>query len=120
MRKIARPALVFGTLLCSLALGACHSYKDTAIESIRGNRGDIQACIGEAYQRNGSAKGQMELKLQVAPDGKVNQFAFVKDEVKDPQFAECVKSRAVQWQLPAPPNGKMEVIQYKFNVSGVK
>ncbi len=120
MRKISRPALVLGTLVGTLSLGACHSYKDTAIEAVRQNRGDIQACIGEAYQRNGSAKGQMEMKLQVAPDGKVNQFAFTKDEVKDPQFAECVKSRAVQWQLPAPPNGKLEIFSYKFNVSGMK
>lgn len=120
MRKIARPALVLGSLFCSLGLGACHSYKDTAIEGIRQNRGDIQACISEAYQRNAGTKGQMEMKLQIAPDGKVNQFAYTQDEVKDPQFAECVKSRAVQWQLPPPPSGKMEVFQYKFNVSGKK
>lgn len=116
MRKIARPTLALGTLFCSLALAACHSYKDTAIEGVRQNRGDIQTCIGEAAQRNAALKGQMEIKIQVAPDGKVNQFAFVKDEVKDPQFNDCVKNRAVQWQLPPPPNGKMEIFQYKFNV----
>lgn len=95
---------------------ACHSYKDDALAGVRQNRGDLQACIGEAAQRNPAIKGQMEMKLEVAPNGKINQFGFTKDEVKDPQFSECVKGRVIQWQLPAPPKGKMEVFQYKFNV----
>ena len=108
--------MVFGTLFCALTLAACHSYKDTAIEGVRQNRGDITACIGEAGQRNASLKGSMEMKIQVAPNGKVNQFAFTKDEVKDPQFTECVKSRAIQLQLPPAPSGKPETFDYKFNV----
>ena len=110
--------MVLGTLACALplALAACHSYKNTAIEGVRQNRGDITACIGEAGQRNASLKGAMEMKIEVAPNGKVNQFAFTKDEVKDPQFTECVKNRAIQWQLPPPPSGKNEVFEYKFNV----
>jgi len=97
-------------------LAACHSYKDTAIQGIRQNRADIQACIAEAAQRNSALKGGMEMKLEVAPTGKINQFAFSKDEVKDPQFSDCIKNRAIQWQLPAPPSGKMETFEYKFNV----
>ena len=116
MRKTARPAVVLAAMGCSLALFACHSYKDTAIQGIRENRDDIKTCISEGVQRNAQLKGAMEMRIQVAPNGKINQFAFSKDEVKDPQFSECIKNRAIQWQLPAPPSGKMETFEYKFNV----
>lgn len=116
MFKTAKPTMVLGTLCCALSLAACHSYKDTAIEAVRQNRADITTCIGEAGQRNATLKGAMEMKMEVAPNGKVNQFAFTKDEVKDPQFTECVKSHAINWQLPATPSGKPEVFSYKFNV----
>ena len=35
MRKTARPAVVLATLVCSVSLAACHSYKDTAIKGVR-------------------------------------------------------------------------------------
>ena len=108
--------MVLGAVCCALSLAGCHSYKDSAIEVVRQNRSDITTCISEAGQRNASLKGSMEMKIQVAPNGKVNQFAFTKDDVKDPQFSECVKGRAIQWQLPPPPSGKPEIFSYKFNV----
>ena len=114
MVKRNRFAVCLGALSCALL--ACHPYKDQALQSVRQNRGDIQACVGEAAQRNVTLRGSMEIKFEIAPNGKVNRFALSKDEVKDPQFAECVKNRAIQWQLPPPPSGKMETFDYKFNV----
>jgi hypothetical protein len=58
----------------------------------------------------------MAMKFEIAPNGKVNRFIFSKDDVKDPTFTECLKQRAIQWQFPPPPSGKMEVFEYPFKV----
>lgn len=124
MLKTSRPLSVstLGSLSLSLGLLAvlastgCNSYKKTGVEAVRTNKGDIDACVSELKNRTPGAQGEMGLKFEIAPNGKVNRFIFSKDEVKDPAFTECVKQRAIQWQLPAPPSGKMEVFEYGFKV----
>jgi hypothetical protein len=106
-----------GLYSLTCALLACHPYRETALRSVRENRGDLQECIGEAAQRGSTAlRGTMELRLEISPSGTVHRFIFTRDEIKDPQFSDCIKNRAIQWHLPPPPSGKLELFSYKFNV----
>ena len=121
MLNTSRPFSLLGSLsLClvagALSLGGCNRYKDSGVETVRANKNDISACVNELFQRSPGAKGEMGLKFEIAPNGKVNRFIFSKDDVKDPAFSECLKQRAIQWQFPAPPSGKMEVFEYPFKV----
>lgn len=103
-------------LLLSFGLSACNTYKDQAIATVRQNAGDIQTCRNDAEARKPGLKGAMELALEVAPNGKINRIGWSKDEVKDPQLADCIKDKATNWQLPPPPSGKMEQFTYKFRI----
>jgi hypothetical protein len=119
MMKTSRPSLLLGTLSLltfALALGGCNRYKDVGTETVRSNKNDVSACVSEMFQRNPGAKGEMSMKFEINPDGKVNRFAIGKDDVKDPAFSDCLKQRAVQWQFPAPPSGKPELFEYTFKV----
>lgn len=121
MLNTSRPLSLFGSVsLClvagALSLGGCNRYKDSGVETVRTNKNDITACVDELNSRNPAAKGEMAMKFEIAPNGKVNRFIFSKDDVKDPAFSECLKQRAIQWQFPAPPSGKMEVFEYPFKV----
>lgn len=100
---------------CLLAVG-CNKYEDKALETVRTNRGDLQGCVNEAFQRNANAKGAVELAFEVAPDGKVNRFVITKNETGDEQLSECIKGKAVPWQFTPPPSGKMEQFKYQFHV----
>lgn len=108
--------LALGSLLVGTLVTGCNKYEDQALTAVRANRNDVQNCITEAAQRNPNVSGDMELALEVAPNGKINRLGMPKDEAKDPLLTECVKQRAANWQLPAPPSGKMETVKYKFRV----
>jgi hypothetical protein len=121
MMKTSRPSPVIGPLsvsllLGALALGGCNRYKDVGVETVRSNKNDISGCVSEMFTRNPGAKGEMSMKFEITPDGKVNRFAIGRDDVKDPAFSDCLKQRAVQWQFPPPPSGKMELFEYPFKV----
>jgi hypothetical protein len=98
-----------------LVLSACHGYKDTGVATIRQNNADLKACIQEAAARNPNLKGKMELAFEIDPAGKVNRFAYVLDEYKDPLLAECVRLKSIAWTFPPPPSGKMEKFTYTFS-----
>ena len=111
--------LLSGCLLgLALASGGCNSYEKTGIDTVRQQKGDIQACIGDASTRNAALKGQaaeMDLAFQIAPDGSVADVQVDKDKAKDPGLVDCLTQRARTWRFPAPASGKTEKFGYKFN-----
>lgn len=109
--------MLSGCLLLAAAFG-CNKYDETGVNTVRQQKNDLQACIGEASSRNPALKGQvheMDLKFEIAPDGSVQNFSIDKDQTKDAGFADCLNQRARSWRFPAPPSGKVEKFGYKFN-----
>jgi hypothetical protein len=102
----------------ALVSGGCHSYKDLGIQSVRSNSADLQACMAELAGRNPSAKGSMELKLEVTPAGKVHRMGYGKDELNDPEFRNCLQQRVANWSMTPPPSGKIEQFSYDFTIKG--
>lgn len=109
--------LFSGCLLLAAAFG-CNRYEDTGVNTVRQQKGDLQACISDASARNPALKGQvheMDLIFEIAPDGSVAGFSIAKDQTRDPGFNDCLNQRARSWRFPAPPSGKAERFGYKFN-----
>jgi len=107
--------LSFGLLL---SVGCGGNYKQTGIDTVRAQKGDLAACIGEASQRNASLKGKaaaMDLVFEIAPDGGVQSATVDKDKAGDPGLVDCLTQRARTWRFPAPPSGKVEKFTYQFN-----
>ncbi len=111
-----RNLVAAGCLLSGLVLSGCHNqYHDSVIQTVRANRGDLQACVDDATRRNPAINGEIELAMQIGPDGRVMQAKFTKDEVHDSALQGCVVQRATAWQLPPPPGGRITVERYNFN-----
>ncbi len=109
--------LLAGCLLAAVA-GGCNKYDETGLNTVRQQKGDLQACMGDASAKNPALKGQvheMDLNFEIAPDGSVANFSIPKDSAKDPGFNDCLNQRVRSWRFPAPPSGKVEKFGYKFN-----
>jgi hypothetical protein len=110
--------LMSGCLLVSMAAGGCSSYEKTGVDTVRQQKGDLQACIGDASTRNPSLKGKaaaMDLAFEIAPDGSVQTVNVDKDKAGDPGLVDCLSQRARTWRFPAPASGKVEKFKYQFN-----
>lgn len=110
--------LLSGCLLAISAAAGCSSYEKTGIDTVRQQKGDLQACIGDASTRNPALKGKaanMDLTFQIAPDGSVANVEVDKDKAGDPGLVDCLTQRGRTWRFPAPPSGKAEKFSYQFN-----
>lgn len=104
--------LATGLLFCS----GCNRYDDLALQTARKNRSDLQICVEQAFQRNPTTQGEVELAFEIAPDGSVHRFAVLKNETGDQQLSDCIRDRATGWKFPAPPSGQPEQFRYRMNV----
>lgn len=108
-----RVALLAASLL---SLVGCSRYEDSALKTVRQNRTDLQICVEQAFARNPSTQGEVELAFEIAPDGRVHRFAVLKNDTGDQQLADCIRDKAPLWQFPAPPRGQPEQFRYRMNV----
>lgn len=118
MAKTHRISMILSGCLFALAAGCGGNYKQQGIDTVRAQKGDLQACIGETSQKNPALKGKaaaMDLAFEIAPDGSVQTVNVDKDKAGDPGLVDCLTQRARTWRFPAPASGKVEKFTYQFN-----
>lgn len=110
--------IIAGVSLCAALSGCKNAYHDEVRQAIHDTRRpELKQCADELRTRTPGAAGDVTLAVEVQPDGKVQRSAFGKsDGIKDEGFRECVRQKVVQWTLPPPKSGQVELVEYRFKI----
>ncbi|MDB4993953.1 MAG: Serine/threonine kinase [Myxococcaceae bacterium] len=60
----------------------------------------VEDCYGDALDEDGTAQGEVELTVEVAPTGRVTSALLTRSDIKDTTFHECATGVARTWKFP--------------------
>lgn len=83
----------------------------------------IQTCYEETLAaKDKDVEGTLKTKWIVGPSGHIKKAEVLKKgtTLKDPKLHECVVTLLSSMQLPKPPGGKDQPIEFPFNLKAVR
>jgi hypothetical protein len=91
--------LVGLTVLIGIALAACAEinpkFEESLNNAIDAQRAEFQTCYEQALEKNRNAKGEMDLKLEFAPNSKkVEKAQVTRSQIKNKAMKKCVSQAA--------------------------
>ena len=89
--------------------------RNTVQRTIQRHMGDVEHCYGRVALKDPSIAGRIVVQWTLGRDGVPTGTAILKNTLKDPSVAACIKQKARRWQFP-PPDGGLAVVSYPFDL----
>jgi len=87
----------------------------TAVRSVvRSHLGEITACVSRARMDDRDLKGKVQIRIDVAPTGRVTKTAVASSTGATPALETCMLRAVAGWTFPAPAGGVRGAFSYPF------
>jgi len=88
--------------------------KETVRRYIQTKMDQVKWCYQQELQKNPSLQGDVNMEWLILADGSVAQVRVSGGSLGSPAVEQCLKTRIVTWQFPAPKSGGIARVVYPF------
>jgi len=81
---------------------------------VRSHLGEITACVSRARMDDRDLKGKVQIRIDVAPTGRVTKTAVASSTGATPALETCMLRAVAGWTFPAPAGGVRGAFSYPF------
>lgn len=74
---------------------------------------EIRACYESRLIHKPGLAGKVEIAWVLGLNGRASEVRFLSDSLRDPQLANCLRSRVLDWNFPKPKHGSV-MVKYPF------